>query len=79
MLLDNPKAIHFFEKYFNDQLLEPLVRCTNKNAETQRSQSNYTGKWYAVKIQEIRVFFGMCMFMRIVRVLKIKDYWHQNN
>lgn len=77
-LPQEPKAVDFFELFWDAEMWLRLVTETNRYAEQERTarpppQSFLNFK--AVTEEEMKTFIGLCLMMGILRLPKRSDYW----
>jgi len=81
--LDLPKDISAFDTFmlfFDEDVINLIVTETNIYAEqtiqrTRISRHNRLNKWHPTNSEEIRKFFGLFMWMGLVRMGNITSYW----
>ncbi|XP_022837201.1 piggyBac transposable element-derived protein 4-like [Spodoptera litura] len=71
----------FFALMVTDEVLNKIVLCTDAYAFNRITMSNEASKaarirgWVPTNLTEIKKFFGLILYMGIVRLPKIADYW----
>lgn len=65
------EPIQYFTKYLPDSTFERLAECSNLY------YLRTTGAELGTTPQEIRVFFGIVMYMAVVKFPRIRMYWQQ--
>ncbi|KAJ8938258.1 hypothetical protein NQ314_011553 [Rhamnusium bicolor] len=74
------KPIDFYQLFISDDIIELMVRETNKNAQTflenntVRRSSRYK-EWKDTNVQEMKMFLGLRIWMRLVNMPSIESYW----
>lgn len=73
---------HIFDLFFSDDILTLMARNTNLYAIEKRKtnlekEKSKTGgwRWKPVMIQELRCWFGVLIYMGLVREPAVSDYW----
>ena len=66
--------------FFDEELINLIVTETNIYAKqtiqrTRTSRHNRLNKWHPTNSEEIRKFFGLFMWMGLVRMGNITSYW----
>ena len=72
-LAPDATAADFFMQFFNENLLDHIVRQTNLYAEQNPPSDRY--RWYDVCLSELKAFLGVIIGMGIKRPPAIFDYW----
>jgi hypothetical protein len=69
----------FFSLFVNDQIFETISSQTNIFAEQNRLQFNSwrLDQWHETTPNEIRRFFGLIIWMGLVRLPRIEMYWRK--
>lgn len=74
--------LQIFSCIFDDDLFNKLVVWVNKRAEKVRgqpaSEHSSVNMWKATTVDELKVFFGLCIIMGNIQMPSIKHYWSQN-
>lgn len=77
--LNGHEPIHYFDLFFNDQLLDHIVRETNiyqqQNPEPIRMNMK---PWVDLTKDELKKFLGLTMLMGHVQKVRLDDYWSTN-
>ncbi|GLV46249.1 hypothetical protein CBL_12326 [Carabus blaptoides fortunei] len=81
--LELPKNISAFDTFmlfFDEEVINLIVTESNIYAEqtiqrTRTSRHNRLNKWHPTNSEEIRRFFGLIMWMGLVRMGNITSYW----
>lgn len=76
---DDPYSL--FSLFFNDVIFMELAQHTNQYAEIKRAQSpsnQLQRGWTPCTAGEIRILFGLWLYMGINRLPSTSDYWRQN-
>lgn len=69
-------AADYVSLLFNDEMFEMLVKYTNAAAaEHPRLQSARMQYWRPTTVAELKVFFGICAFLGVVRVKSRRHVW----
>ncbi|KAF5281757.1 hypothetical protein FQR65_LT14552 [Abscondita terminalis] len=81
---DNAKAIDIFFRFVSDDILDLIVRETNRNAQQtlnkrQHTRSSRLSSWVPTNTIEIKKFFGLLLWMGLVRHPTIESYWSRNS
>lgn len=81
MTMINKRPADFYALLVTDDILNKIVDCTNAFAMAKITQSNEASMgariraWFPTNLAEIKRFFGLVLYMGIVRLPKISDYW----
>lgn len=69
--------IDFYLLFFDDEILTLIVNQTNQyaNQVMEKNQSERLNKWVPTNPQEIKQFFGLIMWMGLVKLPSIQMYW----
>ena len=67
-------AIDFFKQAFDDDLFTHIVEQTNLYVRQKRAASY---KWEDLTVPELKAFFGIIIYMGIVKKPATRDYWAQ--
>lgn len=84
IMLDKSPA-EFYSLLVTDMLLEKIVDCTNQFALAKiTSMHEATSgarirQWSPTNLGEIKKFFGLILFMGLVKLPKLADYWSKDN
>ena len=68
------REIDVFKMFFNDEVLNVIVRETNRYAR-QKLAGQALDKWQDVTLVEIRAFLGVCVVMGVNPLPYTADYW----
>ena len=60
-----------FDKIFDDIVFDMIVKFTNKFAQSK------VQSWVDVTIPKMKVFFALCIFISIVKLSDIYNYWRK--
>ena len=71
------RELDVFKKFFNDEILNVIVRETNRYAR-QTLAGEALDKWQDVTLQEIKAFLGVSVVMGVNILPSISDYWSSN-
>lgn len=79
----NLSPIDVYNRFLDDEILELIVLETNRFAtqilqQKRHSRSSRINKWRPTNKVEMRKFFGIVMYMGIVKYPKISDYWRNH-
>lgn len=81
MAMINKCPADFYALLVTEHVLNKIVMYTNAYAINKVSLSNEASKaarirgWFPTNLAEIKRFFGLILYMGIVRLPKISDYW----
>lgn len=80
---NNPQPIDFFEKYLNEDVVNLMVDETNRNAndvisKRRLSRQSRLRNWKDTDPEEIKKFIGLLIYMGLVPLPHITDYWSKN-
>lgn len=76
--------IDFYRLFLNDEVLNIIIRETNRNIEkfiilkTPLQRQNMQTTYQSINSEELLKFFGLLLWMGLVRLPKIRDYWSKN-
>lgn len=73
-------ALDIFKLFFTSEIIDLIVVETNRNAEqfllkNRLTKSSRFAKWVPTNENEIQQFFGLIIWMGLVQMPAIKDYW----
>ena len=72
------KSYFFFNLIFSDELIDLIVRETNRYARQKLAGNNTRlAKWHDVTRQELKAYFGICLVMGINNLPRLAMYWSQ--
>ena len=71
------RELDVFKKLFNDEILNVIVRETNRYAR-QKLAGDALDKWQDVTLEEIKAFLGVSVVMGVNILPSISDYWSSN-
>lgn len=80
-LLIGKEPLEFYSALVDDNIFQYIVEQTNLYAtQTILNENNVTSQarvhsWYPTDIYEMKRFFGLVIYMGIVRLPKLADYW----
>ncbi|PIO63845.1 hypothetical protein TELCIR_14541, partial [Teladorsagia circumcincta] len=63
----------YFELFLNDELLDLIVLETNRYG--RKEMQDKEKEWTDTTVEEIKKFLGICLYMGLVRLPKLRDYW----
>ena len=70
------KSDFFFNLIFSDELIDLIVRETNRYARQKLAGNNTRlAKWHDVTRQELKAYFGICLVMGINNLPRLAMYW----
>ena len=70
------KSDFFFNLIFSDELIDLIVRETNRYAQQKLAVNNTRlAKWHDVTRQELKAYFGICVVMAINNFPRLAMYW----
>lgn len=83
LAMRNKSPIDFYSLLVPDDVFEQIVQDTNQfaiNTITQRNVSKAARirNWSPTNVQEMKRFFALIMFMGLVRLPKLSDYWSKD-
>lgn len=82
MANESPAA--FYEIMVTDEIFQEIADCTNIFAENEISNNKESSRlikihqWIPTNHSEIKKFFGLIMFMGIVKLPRLTDYWSKD-
>lgn len=73
-----------YKLMINEELLNTIVKSTNMYGEKQLKRTDLAHnsrikEWYSTDINEIITFFGILIYMGVVVLPKIENYWMKNS
>ena len=71
------RELDVFKKFFNDEILNVIVRETNRYAR-QKLAGEALDKWQGVTLEEIKAFLGVSVVMGVNILPSISDHWSSN-
>nr|XP_033502423.1 piggyBac transposable element-derived protein 4-like [Epinephelus lanceolatus] len=74
--LGNPSPGEIFCRFVDAEVLQHLVECTNKKAATNQEKGK-TFVWTPVSTDELKKFIGLLLYMSVVQMPQLSDYWRQ--
>jgi hypothetical protein len=69
--------IDYFQLFLTDELLNLIVAETNRYGTKKMRDKNKD--WTDTTTEEMRQFIGICLYMGLVRLSKLRDYWSSDN
>ncbi|XP_063828521.1 uncharacterized protein LOC135077920 [Ostrinia nubilalis] len=75
----------FYELMVHDEIFQAIAECTNMKADRVISNNKDSSRcarinqWVPTNHSEIKKFFGLIMFMGLVKLPRITDYWSKND
>ncbi|MCG7879142.1 MAG: transposase [Candidatus Thiodiazotropha taylori] len=80
---EEAEPIQFFKLFFNEDYWPIIVTETNKYAEAKIAQqplspNSRLHEWTPVTVDEVKLFFALCILMGVVYKESIEDYWTTN-
>uniref|UniRef100_A0A6P7FDS3 PiggyBac transposable element-derived protein 4-like n=1 Tax=Diabrotica virgifera virgifera TaxID=50390 RepID=A0A6P7FDS3_DIAVI len=74
---------HVYRKLIDDEILQLIVEETNRNAAQVKNAQRYSRSsrihaWKPTNKEEILKFLGCVMYMGVVKLPKIADYWSKS-
>ncbi|XP_050063343.1 piggyBac transposable element-derived protein 4-like [Aphis gossypii] len=77
---NNATALQYFKLFITDEIIDLIVLETNRNADQVLSKFRLTKssrflKWTPTDATEIQQFLGLLMWMGLVQMPSLKDYW----
>jgi hypothetical protein len=73
LTLENIQPLGIFRLFFNSEQLEIIV--TNTNTYASRKSKN---DWNPVTFNEIKIWMGMSIYMRVHKAPSLRDYWNMD-
>ncbi|XP_046969102.1 piggyBac transposable element-derived protein 4-like [Vanessa cardui] len=79
--MTNKSAYEFFGLMVSDDILQEIVECTNLFAIQKIASKEEVSKharlrrWTPTDLAEIKQFFGILLFMGLVKISRLSDYW----
>ncbi|XP_049426342.1 piggyBac transposable element-derived protein 4-like [Epinephelus fuscoguttatus] len=67
-----------FQLFFSTATVKTLCKNTNKYAAIQQEMGKKYS-WADVEVEELYKFFGLLMYMALVSLPSLQDYWKQNH
>ncbi|XP_063078352.1 piggyBac transposable element-derived protein 4-like [Engraulis encrasicolus] len=75
--MGDPSPGDIFSHFYDVPVLRLLCECTNKNAEkNQQAGKKFT--WTTISPGEMKQFIGLLIYMSVLELPKISDYWRQD-
>jgi hypothetical protein len=78
-LVNSSKEINFFDLFFDDKFWNNLVVETNRYAEQKENfKSSLSSKkdiWTPTNIEEMKVYFALCIIMTQIKKSTINSNW----
>ena len=74
----NSSPLDYFQLFFDDDLFDLLVQNTNQYAASKNAGGNGTRPWKPTSIPEMKIFFGLIIYMGIFPSAQVKDYWSRD-
>lgn len=79
----NKSPADFYSLYVTDAMLNCIVAATNKYAIEQITKSEASAgarirQWVPTNIVELKKLFGLVLFMGVVKLPKLSDYWSKD-
>lgn len=75
--------VDFFEIFLSDGILSLIVAETNRYANQVinkgLSQKSRVHRWRDTNSEEIKTFFGICLWMGLSRYPRMADYWRKSS
>lgn len=77
--------VEFYSLLVTDTLLQKIVDCTNQFAIAKISNMHEATsgarvrRWSPTNLEEMKRFFGLILFMGLVKLPKLADYWSKDN
>ncbi|XP_046555943.1 piggyBac transposable element-derived protein 4-like [Haliotis rubra] len=78
---DRRNSIGFFQLFYSDDVFEQITSATNDNANNKRTRDpdNNKGEWHDVTVEEMKAFYGVLLYMDVVRLDRDEMYWHSGS
>lgn len=78
------KEVDFYKIFVSDDLINYMVSETNRYAQHMKSQANTLPharikSWYDTTYDEMKIFLAALLWMGIVRLPQVRDYWSKND
>lgn len=78
--LNDPSPWEIFNLFFTADILTTLVENTNKYAAAKLTSLPVGRRWWVpTRIDEIRVFLGIQVYMGLHPEAQLESYWHVND
>ena len=80
--MEDPTGLDMFQLFFDDSVVERLVRCTNEYAELKKDEKKYMYRRFKLEtltVQEMRRFLGILILLGINKVRNIRQVWNPRN
>lgn len=82
-LEENATPFDCYKCFISDELLQLIVDETNRNANQVVNKGTHTRSsrictWTPTNIDEMKIFFGLLMWMGLVKMPSISCYWSRN-
>ncbi|XP_030609340.1 piggyBac transposable element-derived protein 4-like [Archocentrus centrarchus] len=74
--MGNPSPLEIFSSFFDTAVLNLLCHNTNKNAAGKIAQGKRF-MWRDTTAEDMKKFIGMLLFMSVVHLPKLSDYWRK--
>jgi len=74
--------IEFFQLFYSDYIFQEICHLTDKYYQSRRNRkqdSSHKRKWRNPDLSTMKSFFGILLFMGIVKKPSLKDYWAKND
>lgn len=76
------EPIHIFQLFFNDILFQTIATNTNLYAAHKRAKKELPEgkgrKWTDVTVQDIKCWLGIVIYMGVVQLGAVRDYWRRD-
>lgn len=72
----NPPPGEIFSLFFDAEVLNFLCENTNKNAAAKQ-KTEKTSTWREINPEELKKFIGMLLYMSVLRLPKMSDFWRR--
>ncbi|XP_045765134.1 piggyBac transposable element-derived protein 4-like [Maniola jurtina] len=82
--MSNMSPVDFYSLFVTDDILQQIVNHTNCYAIAkitnmpEATPSARIRKWHPTNLTEMKQFFGLILFMGLVKLVKLADYWSKD-
>ena len=75
----NSGPLEYFQLFFPDDTFDLLVQNTNQYAASKNAGLQGGRSWKPTSIPEMKVFFGLIIYMGVFPSAQVKDYWSRDS
>ena len=78
-------ALDFLSLYLTDDILEHIVKETNKftkeflDANPNKADNRYLKQWTEITTDELKLFLGVIVLMGIIHKPNVNSYWSRDD